>query len=758
MEGETGGTSTSTPLAMEGIANSTKKRTASTSPGKDDQSDLLRCGQRKCARDDNTNYENIYVKDTGDMTTGMVIGADTGSELKGSITQSNSIPQGQQVNTFNSSIFSDDLNATDSTTLEIFGIKDSLLSDLKALSKKWPQNEKHDVACQSSSLLITPLVKTLFSSNVSPGKQDLTQGNSLGKDLASSEKLAINYSLENNLFLRAIASKIDSIAGCVGEQAKTIDTLDTTILEVEKQVEKNKVELSARIDDNKQSCGFLRESIGKAFEYTDTKFANLKDAMPLVLAEVGGDLEKRIEAQNKTLLSKVQEELGKHPISGALVGGLEDKFREKLSLFENQTNHRLGRLEEQRLNLEIKTNEISGLKEEVIRQREKMNEMELQHNAQIRELSNELKTVSESLRTLNSEDKPIGNGGFITRNEWRMQKQKIEEVQDRISSVETNMKISAKKTDAVDLIVRKNNIIIDQLSEIDGEEIGHRVCEILRNTMWQEDLFKIKVLRVFRLGVRRAGGPPRKVLLELDNPMSRDIVLANARYITKSGNDGKPYYLNEDIPEEVRRWKNDLQKYMKYMGENGHRVEKVGDDLIIDGRRWKTSDLNQLPEGQRLMDSRTIAKAGKVAFQSSISPLSNLFPCTIRVEGQTFKSVEHAYNYMKGIHHGMPCKAREIKDQPNAYRAMNLGREITPNIDWLNKRINVLERLVKEKQDQVPIFREMLRKTGSHRLIENSWSQFWGSGCNFLAEVLWDGTYKGQNNFGRILERVRDNS
>lgn len=142
---------------------------------------------------------------------------------------------------------------------------------------------------------------------------------------------------------------------------------------------------------------------------------------------------------------------------------------------------------------------------------------------------------------------------------------------------------------------------------------------------------------------------------------------------------GNLFYLNDDVPEEVRRWKNDIQKYIKYTTENKHRIEKSGDDLIINEKRWKSTELNNLPEGQRLMDSRTITRAGKVAFQSSVSPLSNLFPCQILVEGQTDKSVEHAYQYAKAMHHGQVQKAREIRDQPNAYRAMNLGKEITEN-------------------------------------------------------------------------------
>lgn len=124
------------------------------------------------------------------------------------------------------------------------------------------------------------------------------------------------------------------------------------------------------------------------------------------------------------------------------------------------------------------------------------------------------------------------------------------------------------------------------------------------------------------------------------------------------------------------------------------------------------------------MDSRTITYKGKVAFQSSVSPLSNQFHCQLKIDGQTYKSTEHAYNYLKCIHHGMPHLAQDVKCQPTSYKAMNLGKGVIANPEWLNKRIEVMERLVRHKEDQVPIFQDMLKKTTNNRLIENSWSHF----------------------------------
>lgn len=503
-------------------AGTTRKRTASSSPGADINSGE-RSGQKKYAKDDlvdingelaeqlnqTDHSQEVIMIDEDSNVCEKAKGVET--ESKGNDSHINScsaVPPGQKVNVFNSSYFSDDLSNVYSTTQEIYGIKDSLLADLKSLSSNWQRGEKlekHDVACQSNSLLITPLVKTLFSTGHSPLKQG-TIVESVGEGIASSsEGLANNLPLENNLFLRAIAGKIDTMVECVDNHGKAIVQLDGVVSEFEKYTDKSLKGLSERIDINKQSCASLQRSIEQVTEYTDTKIANLREAIPLTLAEVGGNLEKRIEVQNSTLLERVREELDKHPVSGSIVGGIEETFRQKLILFENQTNQRLGMLEEKCV--DFTDNKINMLRDELAKSKERMDRMEAQHNEQIRDCNVKLEEAMEVLRKLKADDQ-IGNTGFIMRNEWRLQKQKTDELSDRISSVETNIDICAKKTDAVDLIVRKSNVIIDQLTEFEGEDIGQRIKTILANTIRPEDLQMIKVLRVFRLGTHRAGGPP----------------------------------------------------------------------------------------------------------------------------------------------------------------------------------------------------------------------------------------------------------
>lgn len=300
-------------------------------------------------------------------------------------------------------------------------------------------------------------------------------------------------------------------------------------------------------------------------------------------------------------------------------------------------------------------------------------------------------------------------------------------------------------------------VVVDQLSEIENENIINRLVTILDTTLSKEDRDLVVISNAFRIGKLKSGQKnPRKVMIQFDSPVGKEIVIKNARQITRSGNDGRNYYLNEDLPEIEKRKKNDLYKYQKYMVEKGHSVERDNDYFIIDGQRWHLEQLNSLPIGDRLMDSRTLFDHGMCAFQSSLSPLSNLFPCRIRYNGKTYASVEHAYQFAKAIHHKLPSTAHEIKCDNNPYHAMTLGNDIPENEEWAATKVNFMERLVRTKEEQVPIFRDTLQRTHSYRIIENTWSHFWGSNCPFRSNAIWTGSYKGLNNMGRLLERIRD--
>lgn len=221
------------------------------------------------------------------------------------------------------------------------------------------------------------------------------------------------------------------------------------------------------------------------------------------------------------------------------------------------------------------------------------------------------------------------------------------------------------------------------------------------------------------------------------------------------GNDGRLYYVNEDLPDVIKRRKSDLLKYVNYLRRQGQTAQKVGDDIIVNGKRYKYDELDQLPVGQRLLDSRTIFNRGVVAFQSSVSPLSNLYHCRLKYEGKTFNSLEQCYQYHRATHHKRTELAALILQSNYSYTAMYHGKSIRDNREWDAMKLDVMEKMLKHKAEQCPMFRDLLRFTGVHNLAENSWNPCWGTGCGFCDERVWFGNFRGANHLGRLLMKIR---
>lgn len=344
----------------------------------------------------------------------------------------------------------------------------------------------------------------------------------------------------------------------------------------------------------------------------------------------------------------------------------------------------------------------------------------------------------------------------VPKEDWQTYKNRTELTIARLDSLTVDLRRYTKKTDQLDSKARRNNVIIDMLYEREKENTEQLVREIFALGLTEAELQLIRIRRAFRLGNQRPGvRTPRKILIELAEPRDRDFLLQHTKRITKNGNNGAPYYINEDISEETKRRKADLHKYIAYLEERGKKVVKSGDDLIIDGTKWKPVEFNQLPIGDRIMDSRTIFDKGTVAFQSALSPLSNLFPCSITFNGFKYSSAEQAYQHQRCLHHNLFLLARDILAQHNPYDIISDAKEITDDDEWLVQRVPLMERLIRHKFEQVPVFADLLKRTGSHVLVENTFNNFWGSGCPFKAPQVWNKTFLGQNHLGRILERVR---
>lgn len=131
------------------------------------------------------------------------------------------------------------------------------------------------------------------------------------------------------------------------------------------------------------------------------------------------------------------------------------------------------------------------------------------------------------------------------------------------------------------------------------------------------------------------------------------------------------------------------------------------------------------------------------SFRGDFGFLSNFHEATIYVEGNKYRSVEHAYQAYKTLD---PWSRRLIREAKTPAEAKKLGRSVLLRDDWETVKIDLMRSFIRKKFEN-PFLRPLLLATGDAELIEgNTWNDtFWGV-CKGV----------GQNWLGKILTSERD--
>lgn len=130
-------------------------------------------------------------------------------------------------------------------------------------------------------------------------------------------------------------------------------------------------------------------------------------------------------------------------------------------------------------------------------------------------------------------------------------------------------------------------------------------------------------------------------------------------------------------------------------------------------------------------------------FKSGNDPLSNFFMTQMLVFGKTFKSLEHAYQWRKGVYLGQHHIAWRIFNAPTASKAKKIADDElkTRGTEWYNMKKGIMYDLLTVKANQCVDFREALLKSGDSELIEDTRHEFWArghdnNGLNMLGHLL----------------------
>ena len=136
------------------------------------------------------------------------------------------------------------------------------------------------------------------------------------------------------------------------------------------------------------------------------------------------------------------------------------------------------------------------------------------------------------------------------------------------------------------------------------------------------------------------------------------------------------------------------------------------------------------------------------AFHGPHAFLSNFAASPVVLDGQTYPTVEHAFQAAKTFD---PEQRLLVRDANTPATAKRLGRQVTLRADWEQVKYGLMRQLLQQKF-AIPDLRAALLATGDAELIEgNTWNdRTWG-------RVLVKGQWVGKNWLGELLMEERKN-
>lgn len=128
-------------------------------------------------------------------------------------------------------------------------------------------------------------------------------------------------------------------------------------------------------------------------------------------------------------------------------------------------------------------------------------------------------------------------------------------------------------------------------------------------------------------------------------------------------------------------------------------------------------------------------------FRNEYAFLSNMYPCSITLNGLTFSCAEAVFQaYKCGKHEDVLALTKMSGIEAKAF-----GRKVKMRSDWNTFRLIAMRNVIKAKFTQHPELLKKLKAIDVPIIEDNTWNdRYWGK-CNGI----------GENNLGIILDEMK---
>lgn len=248
---------------------------------------------------------------------------------------------------------------------------------------------------------------------------------------------------------------------------------------------------------------------------------------------------------------------------------------------------------------------------------------------------------------------------------------------------------------------------------------------------------------------------PRTILMTVRSANERNAIYF-ARTKLRDNTNFKMIFLNDDTTPMTRKMREDYRSVAALAQTNGNSVKIHGDGLIIDGRKYRHGEADQLPPSLTLSKAKTIQMNNGIFFSSEHSFLSNFYPAPFIDQGIIYPTAEHRLQAMKCETAGDRQRLELVRTATTPLEAKRIGDQIVETTQWRNGREDMLRTIIDMKFDQHKELTNMLLNTGNLQLHEATTNAFYGIGATLHSRDLRDGRYAGLNRLGLMLQKKRE--
>lgn len=366
--------------------------------------------------------------------------------------------------------------------------------------------------------------------------------------------------------------------------------------------------------------------------------------------------------------------------------------------------------------------------------------------------------MKHSLEVAHSDNGDIKNQVSGFEDELKFVKQRLSSLEMEMRSMRGYVSELENYCVSLDSALRKHHLIISGVTETKGESlslIAYRILSICCISLELTDLDYS-----YRIGApphsQKKGGPRhRPILVKLVREDHRRQIYQN-KLALKQTQEYNSVYLNEDLPKIIAQKRADIRSVYLNAKKKGHVTKMIGSKISVDNITYQHQDLEILPSGLRLSDSKVIKVKGGYAFASENAYLSNFSKCSFVFDGINYDSAERAYQAERARRLKAPDLAQQIYDcrRPNDCKRLSYYANSTP--EWDQQKREVMKSIVLAKFRQNSHHRELLLATGTKRLIEATTDSYWGAAALLGSKLLSNGKWSGQNVLGTVLEEIRE--